>query len=355
MKSSFFRMLFKRVITIVVSVHAIILSIFSAVLLIGILSAVTLRADSSDTLDYRIVEGNKGSANKILSIPVTGVILGDVSESPSSLPFLTEGVTFGYRVKDELLKASKDSDIKGVVLEVNSPGGTIYGSRAIADGIADYKKATGNPVYVYIGGLAASGGYMASVTADQIFADYGSTIGSIGVIYGPIKFYDTVISEGGLLEGEVLTQNGIESTYISAGKSKDLGNPYRQITTEEKASLQKMVDTEYTSFVNLVSTQRKIPQEQIRNTIGALIYANDIAKELHLIDGTHNKQDTYTILAKNKRLSDYQVIQKAPSYGFFENLLLSTGFTKKSLSTCLIPETILVYHGDLSVLCSRNN
>jgi protease-4 len=330
----------------------VIISIFTAFVVIGIISAVILSDDSpSSSFEYQTIAGDDVSNNKILSIPVTGVILGDTSESSSAFPFLNEGVTFGYEVKEELAKAAKDSDIKGVILEINSPGGTIYGSRAIADGVGEYKKATGNPVYVFVSGMAASGGYMAAVTSDQIYADYGSTIGSIGVIFGPIKYYDTVISEGGLLEGEVLTQNGIESFYISAGKSKDLGNPYREITTEERASLQTMVNSEYSAFVNFVSSNRKIDQTELRNDIGALIYSNDAAKNLNLIDDTRNKQQTYTLLADNKKLSDYQVVQKVPTYGFFETLLMGTGLSKNNMKSCVVTESILVYHGDLSTLC----
>jgi protease-4 len=354
MKSHFLRSLIKRVIVIIISVHTVIISIFTAFLLVVVIAAIiAVGGEGSDSLEYQTIEGDEFSNNKILSIPVTGVILGDTSESPSSLPFLAEGVTFGYQVKDELAKAAKDEDIQGVVLEINSPGGTIYGSRAIADGVSEYKKATGNPVYVFISGLAASGGYMAAVTSDEIYADYGSTIGSVGVIYGPIKFYDNVLAEGGLFEGEVLTQNGIESFYISAGKSKDLGNPYRQITTEERSSLQAMVNSEYSAFVNFVSSNREIGQDQLRNTIGALIYSNESAKTLKLIDDTKNKQQTYKLLADKKQLSEYQIVQKIPSYGFFETLLFGSGLVKHTMNSCMVTESMLVYHGDISTLCGN--
>lgn len=353
MKHPFLRSVIKRIILLSVSVHTIVISTLTALILVGILFSGAWSADTSDSIQYQVTEGNNESMNKILSIKVNGVILGDESEYPSSFPFLAEGMTFGYEIKKELAQAAEDPDVKAVIVEINSPGGTIYGSRAIADGIAEYKKATGKPVYAYVSGMAASGGYMAAVTADAIYADHGSTTGSVGVIFGPIKYYDTVLSEGGLLEGEVLTQNGIESLYITAGKSKDLGNPYRRLTTDERDTLQRMVNSEYEAFVNLVSINREISAQDLRDSIGALIYSNDAAREFKLIDGTLNKQEAYASLANSAGISDYQVVEKIQSYGFIESLLESR-LSSQAPQTCLHTQGILAYHGDLSVLCGSN-
>ncbi|HRN95893.1 MAG TPA: S49 family peptidase [Candidatus Levybacteria bacterium] len=351
MKHPFLRSLIKRIIVLSVSVHTIVISIVTAFVLVGLLFAGAWSGDTTESLQYQTVEGKKTSNNKILSVKVSGIILGDESGYPSSFPFLSEGITFGYDVKNELAQAAKDSDIKAVIVEINSPGGTIYGSRAIADGISEYKKATGNPVYAYVAGLAASGGYMAAVTADSIYADHGSTTGSIGVVFGPIKYYDTVLSEGGLLEGEVMTQNGIESIYITAGKSKDLGNPYRRLTTEERTSLQAMVNSEYDSFVSFVSDHRKISQTVLRDSIGALIYSNNVAQETGLIDGTQNKQQAYSALAQQAGITDFKVIEKVRSYGLVESLLEGKLMRSQVGSSCFTTQGILAYHGDLSALC----
>ena len=86
-------------------------------------------------------------------------------------------------MEDNIWQAAKEDSIKGVVLMVNSPGGTIFGSNAILDGVKEYKNETGKPVIAFVTGMAASGGYWASLGADEIIADSGSTIGSIGVIF----------------------------------------------------------------------------------------------------------------------------------------------------------------------------
>lgn len=351
MKHPFLRALLRRIVILTVSVHTIVISAISALILAGLLFTGIWSGDSTASLQYDTVYGEESSADKILSIKVSGVILGDESEYPSAFPFLAEGVTFGYEVKEDLRQAAEDPDVKAVILEINSPGGTIYGSRAIADGISEYKEATKKPVYAYVAGLAASGGYMAAVTADAIYADHGSTTGSVGVIFGPIKYYDTVLSEGGLLEGEVLTQNGIESVYITAGKSKDLGNPNRRLTPEERATLQTMVNSEYDAFVTFVSDNRNIPQATLRDSIGALIYSNDVAKASGLIDGTYNKQHAYQNLAQKAGISDFQVVEKIREYGFIETVLESTLPNGQPMQSCLVTEGILAYYGDMSVLC----
>jgi protease IV len=112
-----------------------------------------------------------------------------------------------------------DLSLHGVVLEINSPGGAICGARAIADDVSYYRSKAKKPIYAHVEGLAA---YWAASAADKVIADYGSDIGSIGVIMGPFKYYNTVVNEdSGLFDGGVITQNGIESVSITAGKPKD--------------------------------------------------------------------------------------------------------------------------------------
>lgn len=302
---------------------------------------------------YTTIFGTKESANKLLSIPVSGVILGDKGEDPFS--FIDSGITYGYEVKRELSEAANDSQIKGVILEINSPGGTIYGSKAIADGVRLYKTKTQKPVITHISGLSASGGYWSAIASDLVTADYGSTIGSIGVIFGPFKFYDTVTAEdGGLLTGGVVTQKGIETIYFTAGKSKDLGNPYRKLTSDEIQSLQQTVNNEYDSFVDFVSLRRNISKQFIRNTIGALVYDNKTARQLGLIDDTMSKESAYQELAQRSNLlgKKYQVIKSKKELGVFQTLLESLGNKNApKVSSCSLSSLILAYHGNVTSLC----
>ncbi|MEZ5232133.1 MAG: S49 family peptidase [Acidimicrobiales bacterium] len=242
-------------------------AVLGLILVIGVaISGVsTTAADSA--LPTTFVAGDEGNANKLLAVPVTGVILGEQTEEAGLFSALT-GVTYGYQVKADLEEAATRNDIKGVVLEMDTPGGTIFGSKAIADAVATYRERTGRPVLAHVRGLSASGGVYAMAGADSIVADHGTLVGSIGVIFGPINEYDNVIAtEGGLLGGGVETTGGITEYYITAGTGKDLGNPYRPRTDDERKVLQQGVDNNYNALVQHVAAGRGIDEAAIRDKL----------------------------------------------------------------------------------------
>lgn len=351
--------LIKRVITIVVSWNVIILCAtitFFAGLFFFVLMVIS--ASSSDPAaaqapTYTHVYG-KGE-QQLLSIKVDGIIVGN--ETEDAIGLFSEGYVSGYQIKKRLIQAASDDTIHGVVLEINSPGGTIYGSHAIADGVAFYKEKTKKPVYAHIQGSGASGAYWAAVAADKVVADFGSDVGSIGVVMGPFQYYDKVLAEdGGLLTGGVVTQNGIETTVITAGKSKDVGNPYRKLTEAEIASLQKSVNNEYDNFVRYVGNRRGISELALRNQIGAMIYDNKTATELKLIDTTASREDVYHEVADKAGVKDdFQVVREETMPGFLEAMLGAITNRKPKqveFDACTLTGTKLAYHGSVATLCS---
>lgn len=286
--------------------------------------------------EYTVLDGNEDSENSILSIPVHGVILTESSSDTGFFNFLSEeGVVYGYDIKEQLKRATKNTDIKGIVLEINSPGGTIPGANAIAEGVAYYKKLTGNPVYAHISDVGASGGYWSAAATDYIVAENGSTVGSIGVIMGPFKQYKNVVAEGGILDG-VETSGGIESRYFSAGQYKDTGSPYRALTTEEERHWQTALDNEYSNFVRFVSAHRGISPQTITNTIKAFPYEPQRALELGLIDSIGNKEITYNTLAQQSNLEEYNIISEESEFGFFADLFKGVSYTtpQKTAGAC---------------------
>ncbi|QQR52839.1 S49 family peptidase [bacterium] len=301
--------------------------------------------------------------NQLLSIKVEGIIAGE-TEADTFFGSLG-GLSSGYAIKDQLIAAADSPDIKGVILEINSPGGTIYGSHAIADGVEYYRTQTKKPVYAFISGMGDSGAYWAAASTDKILADYGSDTGSIGVIMGPFEYYNKVIAtDGGLLGGGVITQNGVEQTYITAGRSKDIGNPYRRLTGDEVALLQRQVNNEYENFVAYVASRRQLTADTIKNQIGALSYDNKTAKDLKLIDATANRDDAYSLLAEAAQVgADYTVVRSDSSTGFITSLLgaikhgrwpqaaAQPSQSDISARTCALTKTMLAYHGDVAELC----
>lgn len=313
----------------------------------------------NDTLEqYQYRHGDEDAGTQFVSIPINGVIMGEQQSTDEFFSnFVTEGVVYGYDIKEQLQDLAAENEVKGVILEINSPGGTIFGSQAIADGVKEYKEKTGKPVIAYVASMAASGGYWVAASADEIIADHGTTLGSIGVILGPFKYYDGVMSEDdGILMGGVETKNGITSEYITAGKYKDLGNPYRKLTEEERAILQEGVDNSYNTFVKYVSERRKIDTEVVKNNLGALAYDDIQAKELQLIDEIGSKDEAYQRLATLANVQSYQIIQKSGTGSFWEMLQeASSQFRsdKQVEASCLFEKhsLLLAYYGDVNSLC----
>lgn len=297
--------------------------------------------------------GEKNSANKILVIPIHGLILGQPSGVLGS--FNLDNLTYGYAVQEKLKEAAKDDSIKAIVMDIDSPGGTIFGSQAIVDGVDLYKKITKKPVVAWVSGMGASGAYWAAVAADSVWADHGTGVGSIGIISGPYKFYDGVQAEdGGLFAGGVVTERGIETTYITAGKSKDLGNPYRRLTAEELKQLQQSIDREYDGFVTHVSARRGLEQGTVRNQIGAMLFTPGEATDNGLIDGVASRDQVLAKAAAAAKISsDWQAVSLPQESSPWSWL---TGLVKQptpSAAACEIRGQTLALHGDLASFCAE--
>lgn len=331
-------------------------SFISFIFLIIFIASIASTADP--TLNPNIEYGDYGSNNQFLAINVHGPIEGTNSSSGYiDQIFGGELNTYGYDIKKQLLSEADIDTYKGIILMIDSPGGTIYGSKAISDGVNYYKDKTKKPVYAYIEGMAASGAYWAASSADKIFADAGTGIGSIGVIYGPFTYYDKPIAvDGGILGGGVITQNGIEQTYISAGSGKDAGNPFRRLTAEETKIIQESVNNNYNDFLNQIALTRSIPKTYLKDTVGAHLYGEQQAISNRLIDGTLPKEDAYIELAKAAGINDsnFNIVNQpyiSNSTPSLFGIKLPFNINKPAVSKCSDKAISmpLAYHGDVSL------
>ncbi|RMB59805.1 S49 family peptidase [Tessaracoccus antarcticus] len=304
--------------------------------------------------------GKTGASGKLRALSISGPIMTDASEGG----LLVAG-TFGYELAEQIDAITKD-DAAGLVLLVNTPGGSITGSKAIADAIDRYQERTGKKVLVHVEGMSASGGVYSTAPADAIYADHGSIVGSIGVIFGPFqRFRDVVATSGSFIESGVTTTGGITQEYISAGTGKDFGNPFRDMTDAERQMITTMLDTEYDNFVGHVAEQRDIPQETIVNELGAQVFGNDDAERVGLIDGTLNREEFFRKAAVEAGLDPEETVVQAlqPPTGL-EALLGASRPAGSALPIAELGEghrvstsfcgggAPLVYAGDLAGVCS---
>lgn len=326
------------------------IAFFSSIVLLIILVAVASTGDAAEDKAGRVystIYGDDLATHKILSIPIRGPIEGSIADYGYTAIFADPTIAYGYDLKQELIDAADSGEYQAVVLEINSPGGTVYGAKAISDGIVYFKEKTKGPVFASIQGMAASGGYWAAASTDKIYADTGTGAGSIGVIFGPFTYFDKLVGAGGYL-----TENGIEETYLTAGEGKDAGNPFRRLSDKEKSVYQESVNDLYDIFVQHVSRARDIPREKIVAEIGAHYYGEDQALERKLIDAIATPQEVYAALAKEADISsDYQIVSSHTDPTGLSSLF---GVTlpwqqKKVERPTRNPETVQACTGSISV------
>jgi protease IV len=201
-------------------------------------------------------------------------IEGVVSASQQS-GFFSGGATTPEEVIRQLDAASKSPNIKAVLLRVNSPGGSPASSQEIFEEVKKLEK----PVVVSVSDTCASGAYYISCAADMILANPASSVGSIGVI---LQIQN--------LEG-LYDKLGIEYTVIKQGKYKDIGNPDRDITAEERKLLEEQTNKIYRQFINDVSETRSLTIDEVEELATGWVYLGSEAVELGLIDAIGTYKD----------------------------------------------------------------
>ncbi len=195
--------------------------------------------------------------------------------------------------QDQLQQAIDDESVKAIVLRVDSPGGTV----AASEEIASYVKDCDKPVVVSSGDVNASGAYMVSSQADQIWALPGTAVGSIGVI-------SEIPNVSGLLD-----KVGVEFQVITAGKYKDAGSPYRPLTEEERALIQGEVDNSYEQFIDIVAEGRDMPRSEVESLATGWAWDGDTAKGLGLVDKLGTMQEALDAAARAGGIKgDYDTI-----------------------------------------------
>jgi protease-4 len=171
----------------------------------------------------------------------------------------------------------KKDDVKAVVLRVDSPGGVVAPSQEIYEEVKKF--AVKKKIIVSMGSLAASGGYYISAPATLIYANPGTITASIGVI---IKLSNIE---------SLMDKIGIKSTVIKTGKFKDSGSPVREMTAEDRAMFQSVIDSTHNQFVKAVAAGRKLPEDEVRRIADGRVLSGEQALELKLVDRLGTLQD----------------------------------------------------------------
>lgn len=177
------------------------------------------------------------NSNKVAVIELNGAI---ASGAENSL-FSTETNAVG--MLKSLKLAKEDKDIKGIILKINSPGGTVAMSQNIYNQIIKIRE--NKPVISVLDDVAASGGYYIASASDRIVAQEGTLTGSIGVIFSFMDYHNLLINK-----------LDVNQVVIKSGKFKDIGSSTRQMTEEERNLMKDIVDDSYNQFLDAIRTGR---------------------------------------------------------------------------------------------------
>lgn len=197
---------------------------------------------------------------------------------------LTGPIMSAERILKEIEGAAKDPKIKGVLLNVNSPGGAVPPSIEIAYAIKALQAK--KPVVAYASGIMASGSYYASIYAQKIIANPGSIVGSIGVIMESADI------------SELMDTIGVKTQTVKQGTYKQAGTPTRKWTAEERAELETLTKDTYELFVADVSDARGLKRSDAKAYADAHIFSAKRAKAVGLIDEIAVMSEAKTTLEK---------------------------------------------------------
>ena len=211
-------------------------------------------------------------------------------------------------IADMISQAEKDSRVKGILIEVNSPGGSPVASEEVMKAV---KKAA-KPKVAVIRDVGASGAYWIASAADHVIASPVSLTGSVGVTASYLEF------------SGLLSQYGVKYERLVSGENKDAGSPFRNLTADERAIADDTLAAMHSYFLDSVKENRKITDAAAIEKIStARVFLGSEAKDLGLIDSLGGKEEAEAWLMRQANLTEikYVTYKKKPFFSLGELLL----------------------------------
>ncbi len=232
-----------------------------------------------DELIKSFGEKRKNTKPKVYVMNVNGVIKYETE--PKS----------NYHTMIKMLQKTLDDNPAGLMIRINSPGGTVAATQEIYD-LMESIRHNGTKIVALMEDIAASGGLYVAMGADKIVANSGTITGSAGVIMHGVNY------------GDLLKKYGLKFTTIKAGKLKDIMSPTREMTPEEKELLEKMALDTQEQFLSCISKRRKLKRENMTEISDARILTGSQALKLKLVDHIGGYQMAVTVMEKLLKLKD---------------------------------------------------
>jgi len=303
--------------------------------LLGVLIGFTLPVAACIGVTLFLSLGLAGLGNQTALSPISAVHTSGPLDGPAVAIIEITGPIVNGRVSplsaadsaaaadimDQIEQAALDSDVRAVILYVNSPGGAVVPSDEIYAALQKLRI----PIVVQMGDVAASGAYYLSMAADHLIANPNTLTGSIGVIS---TFPDA---------HELLEKIGVEINVITAGEIKDFGSPYREMSPEEQAYWEELINEVYQGFIEIVADGRGFDAETARSLADGRVYSGRRALELGLVDALGYQEDA---IAKAAELGGITGDPRVIRYQKFSTLSSLLGETFLGLPAGLPPDLL---------------
>ncbi len=262
---------------------------FQSVVLMG--SGASVQETKEPLHEKLEVAGRANSTAKIVHLDLEGII-----SSMSTGGFLEEALPSVDGIKRELEQAVEDSEVKAIVLRINSPGGEVTASDTIYNAVK--KAAAKKPVVVYMDSVAASGGYYVACGATKVVASETTLTASIGVIMESMSYHE--------LFGKV----GLGSQTFTSGAFKDTLSGARPMRDDEKVYIQALVNDMYDRFLGIVSEARKVPKDVLKSTVAdGRVVTGRQALTAKLVDQIGYIEDAYALAKELGKAPDAAVVK----------------------------------------------
>lgn len=244
---------------------------------------------------YRLGANLRGN-NTNVSAPVGDYyavvsVSGTIQNASSTL---TTSVSYNHTATVNYINTlANDSANRGIFLDLDTPGGTVYETDELYLALVDYAQRTRRPIWAYMNHQACSGGYYAAMAADKIYANRNTTTGSIGVIISVSDYsglYDTL---------------GIKTQYIVSGGNKAMGAADTPLSDEQRAIYQSIVDEAFAQFTGIVCAGRGMSEEELLPLADGRIYTAAQALEAGLIDEIASRDEALAAFAEETGAQGY--------------------------------------------------
>ena len=249
---------------------------------------------------------------KILIVDISGLL---TSSRPNNfIDRFFNRPSLPTRLKEELFNAAEDEKVKGIVLRINSPGGTVTASDILHHEVLEFKKKRKIPVVACIMDIGTSGGYYLASASDHIVAHPSAVTGSIGVIM-------LTINGSGLME-----KIGLEAHAITSGQHKDMGSPFRKMTAQDRAIFEGLIQSFYQRFLEIIEQGRpQLTKEKIRQLADGRIYSAPQAKKAGLIDRIGYLDDAIAVAKQQAGVTKAKVIMYGREGEYHPNIYSKWG------------------------------